>query len=156
MSEGQPALHPFETDAGRDILRDLQDAANAAQWHEAVARLVDLLAVSAEGGRPSDPALLLGALRVRAFVAAGPKLRGKRPDRIQARDDAAAIRAHLGEAATRADAASLFVRQELDRLAARVRDPDAKMQRARDAAQKRADRAAKLGGAALRVRPKRK
>jgi hypothetical protein len=155
MSEETP-LHPFETQAGRAILRDLQGAASAAQWHGAVARLVALLAVSATGWRGRDQALVLWALRVEDFIEAGPQIGGRKPDVVLARQDAQRILYLLGADAPRSAAADLFMREERQRGAAAATDWTVQSKRAREAAEKRVDRAKKLGGASIRARPKRK
>lgn len=156
MTEDPPTPHPFETEGGRAILRDLHDAVDPAQWHEAVARLVALLSVSATGWRPSDQALILWSLRVEDFIAAGPKIIGRKPDVVQARQDAMRLRYLLGDGAPRSAAADLFMHQERARVAACEPDLDRQAKRARDNAGKRVDRAVEFGGARVTRRPKRK
>lgn len=154
-SDGAP-LHPLASEAGRRMLRDLQDAASAAEWHETVARIFRyLFVVAAEARRLSDPRLLVWMERIEAAIAAGPPGGKRRPGIVQARRDADFVRSMCGERPTRADAVRMLMFDELRGPKAGLMDTQVARQRARDNAAKRADAAARVG-LKMDRRPKRK
>lgn len=155
-AEGDAGLHPLYSPAGRRMLRDLQDVASAAEWHEVVARIFRYLFVCAGEGRSvTDPRLALWMERIAAAVAAGPPGGKRRAGVVQARRDADWIRANFGPRPARADAVNLLTHDEMQGRRGGLADTALALRRARDNAAKRVDAAARVGLVISR-RPKRK
>jgi hypothetical protein len=93
------------------MLRDLQDAASAAEWHETVARIFRYLFWCAAVKREvADPRLIVWQHRIEAAIAAGPaalKIWYEAPTFSRADPNIALVASALGLTAAQVD--TLFI-----------------------------------------------
>ena len=154
-SGSEAELHPLQSEAGRAMLRDLQDSASAAEWHEAVSRIFGYLFVCAAEGRSiTDPRLVVWRERIMAAIASGPPGGKRRPGMVRARADADFLRRMLGPFPTRIGAKHMLFHDEMEAQRMKVQDSNLARRRALENAAKRVDAAARAG-LKISVRPKR-